>query len=606
MNPVPGVRNTNQDLLVRQQGGLYVVAVPGVLVHVHGPLGTPEPVTTALPLRNLALRSIVVVGAAAAGYYYSLATLIRGVTVDSPLAYLGLVPFIALALVVARGLSPRSEPDIHDRHVDYIIGLPLILLALALVLILPVHQSTFFWLWRLDLFSMPFFVAGAICVVFGLRALWRFRFPVAFLFLAWPLPFTTILSGLLAGFTELTTNALDLITKVLPLAQPAAGYDGSTFAVSHAGQTFLVAVASACSGVNGVVGFLLIGVAFGFLVRGPLLTKAMWLIAGMLLVWALNVIRILAVFAVGHQWGEAVALDWVHPIAGLAFFNLGVLAMLLAMPRLGLHLATGRGPARSRVRRPPAAFQRRRLAVPQAGIACTLVLLAGGLGVFANSHLQQYQLVAQDLGPPRLSDLSVGNAAIPGWSLTQVESLTWARQYFGPQSTWIRYQYDWQSQASPPSPFRSGQPVVMDVISTDDLFSFSTYGLSACYQFHGYQVMDARTVSLAGGVTGHAITYYNPSINSKWIALYWEWPVLGGANYRYERVILNLLNPATEQIVAPSLDASLSSGPQLFINDLVQGSSEGSLSSGLISARNFMVGFANQVVTSAASHPGQA
>ncbi len=545
-------------------------------------------------------------GSAAAAYYYSLATLIRGLTLDSPLAYLGLVPFIAIGLVIARCLAPRSEPDIHDRLVDYIIGLPLILLALALVLILPIHQSTFFWLWRLDLFSLPFFVAGAICVVFGLRALWRLRFPVVFLFLAWPLPFSTVLNGVLNEFTDMTTKSLSLITRVVPLAQPAPGYDGSVFAVNHGGQTFLVAIASACSGVNGVIGFLLIGLAFGFLVHGHLLPKSMWLIGGMLLVWLLNVARILLIFAVGRQWGETAAIDWVHPVVGLVFFNLGVLAMLLAMPRFRLQFGTQRTKS-AQVRKPPVATLRQpHLAVARAGVACIVVLLAGAVGMVANSRMEQYQLLAQDMGSPRLTDLSVANASISGWSLGQIDSYSWARQYFGPQSSWIRYQYDWQPQTAAASIFQSSQPIVMDVISTDDLSSFSTYGLQACYQFRNYRVMDTRTVDLAGGVIGHAITYYNSSIDSDWIAVYWEWPVLGSTGYRYERVILNLLNPVGEHLVAPPLSANLSSAPQLAMGDWLLGSSQGRLTPGLATARNFLVGFAQQVVTSAASHPGQA
>jgi exosortase len=547
----------------------------------------------------------VVVGAAAAAYYYSLATLIRGVTLDSPLAYLGLVPFIALALVIARGLAPRNEPDIHDRHVDYIIGVPLILLALAVVLILPIHESTFFWLWRLDLLSLPFFVAGAICVVFGLRALWRLRFPIAFLFLAWPLPFSTVLSGALGSFTEITTKSLSLITRLLPLAQPAPGYDGSVFEVNHGGQAFLVAIASACSGVNGVVGFLLIGLAFGFLVRGQLLPKSMWLIGGMLLVWVLNVARILLIFAVGRQWGEAFAIDWIHPVVGLVFFNLGVLAMLLAMPLFRLELGV-RTKSRQTTRPLFGASPRRPLAVTRAGVACMVVLLAGTVGMVANSRMQQYQLLAQDIGAPRLTDLSIADASISGWSLGQVDSFTWATQYFGPQSSWIRYQYDWQSQTPAASIFQSGQPVVMDVISTNDLVAFSTYGLDACYQFHSYRLMDTRTIALAGGVTGHALTYYNPSIGSDWIAVYWEWPVIANGSYRYERVILNLLNPIGEHLVAPSLSSKTGPEPQLAVNDWLLGSSQGHLNSGLTTARDFLVGFAQQVVTSAASHPGQA
>jgi hypothetical protein len=254
----------------------------------------------------------------------------------------------------------------------------------------------------------------------------------------------------------------------------------------------------------------------------------------------------------------------------------------------------------------PATLQRPRLAVAHAGIACTIVLLAGAVGMVANSRMEQYQLLALDMGTPRLTDLSLADASMSGWSLAQIDSYTWARQYFGPQSSWIRYQYDWPAQGAAASSFQSTQPVLMDVISTQDLLTFSTYGLDACYQFHSYRLMDARTIDLGGGVTGHALTYYNPSTDSDWIAVYWEWPVLANGGYRYERVVLTLLNPVYEHLVAPPLSANLSSGAQLTVDAWLLGSSEGRLSPDLTSARDFLVGFAQQVVTSAASHSGPA
>src|ERR1700694_2712437 len=139
--------------------------------------------------RRILVRGLVVLAAVIAAYNFSLIPLIRGLSLDSPLAYLGLVPFISLMLVIAGGLSHTREPDIHDRYFDYIVGIPLILAALVVIVVLPVPLSTFFWLWRLDLLSLPLFAAGALAIVFGARTLWRVKAPVAFLLLAWPIPY---------------------------------------------------------------------------------------------------------------------------------------------------------------------------------------------------------------------------------------------------------------------------------------------------------------------------------------------------------------------------------------------------------------------------------
>ncbi|MGH9072527.1 MAG: archaeosortase/exosortase family protein, partial [Acidimicrobiales bacterium] len=230
------------------------------------------------------LRVAVVLGAVVAAYHFSLVSLLHSLGLDTPLAYLGLVPVIALLLGTQRARPALGDPPIHDRQIDYIIGTPLLLAAVAIVTLLPAQLSTFFWVWRIDLLSLPLFVAGAVSIAFGTRALWRLRFPIAFLLLAWPFPYTALLAGWLDSFTTFTTGALGKVLAVVPVAQPVVG-DGSLFQVAHGGGSFVVSVASACSGANGMVGFLLIGVAFTFLVRGRRVPKAVWLAAGLTLVW---------------------------------------------------------------------------------------------------------------------------------------------------------------------------------------------------------------------------------------------------------------------------------------------------------------------------------
>ena len=55
------------------------------------------------------------------------------------------------------------------------------------------HETlAMFWVWRIDLLTLPFFVVGAVAVIFGVRVLWRQKVAVGFLLLAWPYPYTTV------------------------------------------------------------------------------------------------------------------------------------------------------------------------------------------------------------------------------------------------------------------------------------------------------------------------------------------------------------------------------------------------------------------------------
>src|SRR5664279_4603250 len=233
----------------------------------------------------------------------SLSTLLQTANQQTPLAYISLVPAIALALAAIRARPLKPEPPIYDRHVDYTIGLPLIVAAIAINELLPAKMSAMFWVYRIDLLTLPIFVAGAVAIIFGSRVLWRQRLAILFLFLAWPYPYQKVLLGVLNAFTNLTLIAMQEIAAVTHLARPASSLDNTLFVVNHHGTTFALSVVSACSGVNGVVGFLLVGAAFAAVVHGPIVRKMLWLAGGMLLLLAINLGRITFIFFAGKEWG---------------------------------------------------------------------------------------------------------------------------------------------------------------------------------------------------------------------------------------------------------------------------------------------------------------
>jgi exosortase/archaeosortase family protein len=488
--------------------------------------------------RHQLARAVVVVAAVIGAYHYSLLTLVRGLGLETPLAYLGLVPVIGLGLAVSRLRLISAPPDIHDREFDYLVGVPLLAGALAILVLLPHRLSTLFWAWRLDLLSLPLFVAGAVAIVFGVRTTWRLRVAIAYLLLAWPVPYTTLLNAWMLRFTDLTISGVRAVLRVVPVARPVAGADGSLFTVPHAGQPFVVSVASACGGVNGMVGFLLVGTALAVVARGRRLPKAIWLAAGLVVVWAVNVGRIMLLLIAIRTWGAGVALNDVHPWLGLITLALAVALIAHAMDWFGLGLALPGDP-------PGPTRSARTLPVPRATIALTVVIAGALLLGAADTGLQRFELTGTDLGAPRLVGFLTRPGTPAGWVSRPVDRYPWVQQYFGRGSQWVRYVYRPLDGASP-------WPVYADVISTKDPFSFWTYGVAACYHFHGARVHGVRPIDLPGGVTGTLISWGSPNHGGEWTTLYWEWPVQAGHSTRYERVVLILSNSA--RAAAPSPD----------------------------------------------------
>ncbi len=525
---------------------------------------------------------LALIGVVIIAYSYSLTTLWQLADLNTPLAYVSLVPIISLILAAVNSHPKRPEPSIHDRQTDYIIGVPLMAGALCVNLFLPNKLSAMFWVWRIDLFTLPFFVAGAVAVIFGVRVLWRQKVAVAFLFLAWTYPYTSVLLGVLNAFTTATLAAMTKILTVVHVATPDGGANNAIFTVVHDGHSFNLSVISACSGVSSVVGFLLVGAAFASIIRGPLIRKILWLLGGMVLLWVLNLGRLVLVFWAGQQYGEHFAIGVLHPYIGLVLFALGVTAMLLCARPLGLRIGMeGRAPDPV-ASQPPEDRQKgkRNLPVPKVFLAVSLVLVFAILVGVSNVGLETYNLVADVSGSPKVISFIDDPVTPVGWTSRYEATFSWAAPLFGENSVWNRYEL----YPSIGGDLRARTDVVADVIDTPDLESFAAFGVEQCYQFHGYSLSNVTQVSLTGGITGQALSYTSQQYGS-WSIVYWILPVKRDGSTVYERVVLYVQN--LHGVIAED-----PSGGQAGVREAGLNGSDNTQQVVLLQNQNFLVDYA--------------
>jgi exosortase/archaeosortase family protein len=536
-----------------------------------------------MPKTKTAVQMASLLGIVVIAYNYSLTTLLQLADLNTPLAYVSLVPLMSLMLAFMHAQPRQMEPAIHDRQTDYIIGIPLMVGALLVNRLLPSKLSAMFWVWRIDLLTLPFFVAGAVAVIFGVRVLWRQKVAVGFLLLAWPYPYTTVLLSVLNAFTSATLFAMAHVVKVTHLATLVGPLSGGVFSVVHNGHAFSLSVVSACSGVSSVVGFLLVGVAFAATVRGPWIRKTLWLLGGMVLLWAINVGRITLIFWAGQQAGEHFAIDILHPYIGLVTFSIGVAIMILCIKPLGLHLDVA--PDRFKVQTPQspavvAPAPKHVTAVPKVYLAVAIVLVLGILVGFSNVGLQAYNLVANVAGEAKLSSYIDHPVAPAGWRSTYETTYTWAEPLFGEGSIWSRYELSPTSGGN----LAAHTAVIADVIETPQLESFSAYGVEQCYQFHGYSLANVAQVSLGGGITGQTLAYTSQQYGS-WSIVYWILPVQRGSTTVYERIVLYVQNE--RGLIAPHTE-----GQKSGITNLA-GTQDDSV---LLQNRDFLVAYARELI----------
>jgi exosortase/archaeosortase family protein len=434
-----------------------------------------------------------------------------------------------------------------------------------------------------------------VAIIFGVRVLWRQKLAVGYLFLGWPYPYSSVLLRVLDAFTAATLWGIREILRFVHVAKSVASPDGTLFVIVHHGQSFPLSIVSACSGVNSVVGFLLIGSAFAAVVHGPIVRKVLWLAGGMLLLWAINLGRITFIFWAGRTWGEHVAIDILHPFIGLVTFSLGVLVLVLLIQPLGMTIGTPPTPVGAHSLRPAAPGRAKASpAVPKVYAAVIVVTVAAVIIGISNLGLRTYNLVADASGQPKLAAYISAPVAPVGWDMRRIAVYNWAKPLFGDTSIWDRYLLS----ATEGGDLHAAVPVVADAIVTPDLESFSAYGVEACYQFHGYTLADVAQVNVGGGITGQAMSYTSQQYGS-WSIVYWIIPVKFNGATNYERVVLYVQNtghgvitPATAKLSGITNVAG-TLGPQ-----------DGQL----IQNRQFLVAFARELIQAEAkqsSHSGQ-
>jgi len=544
--------------------------------------------------RSVAARIVVLVVATATAFHYTIGSLLASLGADSPLAYLGLVPLIAMPIAYVSARPRPGEPDLHDRHLDWIVGLPAIVVPLAALVVLPAQMSTFFWVWRIDVLLVPVFVAGAVALLFGVRTLYRIRMVVLFLLLAWPVPSRAALSLGLDHFTSWTVAAVTKATAVVPVAHALPNTEGA-FAVYGPAGRFTVLVASACSGVNGLVGFLLVAGATLLVVRGGRLRKAAWLTLGATLVWAMNVVRILVVFGVGKFWGEDLAIGVFHPFVGLITFGLAVLVMVLLASRFGLRFGAGAGAGDAD--RPTLGLAATR-AVPRIGRASLLIVAVALVAGHLDGNLREVNPVASALGQPRIATFEQ-TAHVAGFDRAEIDHFGWATRFFGDDSDWTRFQFSGTGTDT----LRSQIPVFADVVTTSNLQSFEDYDVEACYRFHGFGIGGVDRVDLGHGQVGSVLSWRDPDSPIEWLSLYWFLPVVDAAGQeRYQRVVLLLDVSSAGHVEAPDAVGDTTAEVGIAIGDAMDVRTDVDPGSPRdAELRTFLVSFGRELVAVAAA-----
>ncbi len=453
--------------------------------------------------------------------WYSLLQLADLAGSETPLAFVVLVPVLAAYMLVRDGRAPAASRGQSDPFLDGLMFFILFGLCLLLLFFLPPRLSWYYWMLRLDLLIIPLFATAIVVFLWGLGGTRVLRRPLLYLLLVWTLPMVWLQQTLGPVLVGTTAAAGTIVVRLLDLPLDWASDDIASF-VSTGPEPFTLVIAETCSGVNGVLGFLLVGLPLALVWSGTAGAKARWLAAGALLAFASNLLRVGLLLYLSSRVGVDFAVGTVHPFLGTALFVLAFAAMLGLAGRFGLGLV--------RPSLPPIE-------------ACQLSFRPDGLGTRASIVgaaalvLALGQTSLTQFAPVSASTLPAAAVVEPWAVLPEVPG--WEREW--------RPEVNWQDLFGPEAKarvaiYRSGQAsAAVQFVATPDKRALDTYSPEQCDQFHGLRLVGVSTVDLGYGISARLIESElsrtgRGTINVN--TLYWLMPVTVGGELYHARIAI--------------------------------------------------------------------
>ena len=511
--------------------------------------------------------AVAIVVATLAAYHFTLTSMFDFLRLETPLAYLPLLPLFCVGIAWITANRYRFAPKpIQDRQVDFLVGVPMVVLALLLITLAPVIASTYYWSDRADVLSMALFAAGATVIGYGITWMWRVKASFFFLLLMWPALYLHLMAGIMQKFTDVTNTALANIVQHVPMGTTLGANAGDLVVTTPHGAPVTITIATACSGANSVLGFALIGAAILTVMGGGRGRKLLWWISGMALAFGFNILRLISILFLAHTGNAGFALGGYHATIGLILFGILVLLMLWVLPLFGLHI---KEPVKERVGRgltavsAAAALPRRW--TRKRKIATGIIVALTSIVALADHGLQPYAAFDDGSGSPTVKPFGSTSAPTKQWLIQAIAQYPWVTTYFGPNATWYRY------EVQQPGAFNIAYA---DIVLTDDKGSLDAYNLLNCFLFHNYDIRTSEKIDLGSGVYGLLLNYTDPATNTKWATVSWAWPVNNKGDTYYERVALTS-SPIQGTQLQPGLAQPAGFGIQDLLLDLLNGVSGG-------------------------------
>jgi len=186
------------------------------------------------------------------------------------------------------------------------------------------HGSYTFYPLEYHMISLPIFISGIILAMFNTETLKALAFPIALLIFLTPPPLE-ILNALGSTLSTISSESAYTILKVIGLPVTLTAQYGNPVIMLTKPNSSPIAftVDVACAGLYSLIGFTVFATFIAYITKAKFPKKAMIFLAGIPLMFTLNIARVIIIVVIGNQYGKETAFQAFHLLGGWSLILIG-------------------------------------------------------------------------------------------------------------------------------------------------------------------------------------------------------------------------------------------------------------------------------------------
>ena len=162
-------------------------------------------------------------------------------------------------------------------------------------------------------------LGGVILFIWGSEVLKILLFPLCYLLLMFPLPYS-ITSAIAFPLQIFSSKSSVLLLNLLDISALQEGVN-----IHIPGFSFIIE--RGCSGLQSIVALFTLAVLFAYLARGPIKKRIFLVFSSIPIALIANILRITIVILVAKAWGREAAESFFHTFSSLFLFSMAFLLL---------------------------------------------------------------------------------------------------------------------------------------------------------------------------------------------------------------------------------------------------------------------------------------